>query len=130
VDPRIKAAYMVAQIRRMQKLAKPLGIKVRINSLGDVKTFLNRIIQFQTDKKLEPTEMRTLTDAAEVLRKIFQPSEIEAKVDELLQETTTLRETVSQLRKSSSDQGRAGSNTKPDSPGSRSMDGTDSRPKG
>jgi hypothetical protein len=114
----------------MQRLAKPLGIKVKINSLGDVKTFLNRIIQFQADKKLEPAEMRTLTDAAEVLRKIFQPSEIEAKVDELLQETTTLRETVSQLRKSSSDQGRAGSNTEPDFSRPRSLGGTVSHPKG
>jgi hypothetical protein len=43
--------------------------------------------------------------AVEVLRKIFQPSEIEEKVDELLQETTALRETVSQLRKSSSGRG-------------------------
>jgi predicted nucleotidyltransferase len=121
---------MVAQIRRMQKLAKPLGIKIRIRSLQDVRAFLNRVVQLQTDKKLEPMETRTLIDAAEVLRKIFQPSEIEAKVDELLKETTTLRETVSQLRKSRSDQSRARGNTKPDPPGSRAMDRTNSNPKG
>jgi hypothetical protein len=130
VDPRIKTAYMLAQIRRMQKLAKPLGIKVKIHSLKDVQKFLNRIIQLQTNKELEPPEMRTLIDACEVLRKIFQPSEIEEKLNELLQETTTLRATVSQLRKSGSDQGRAGSNTESDSSRSRSVGRTVSHPKG
>lgn len=102
VDPEVKARYMLAQIKRMERLMKPLGVKVEIASLDDLKAFVNRLIQLQTDKRLEPHEMRTLIDACEVLRKIYQPSDLEERVDELLKETTTLRESVAEFRKSGS----------------------------
>jgi len=118
VDPRIKGRYMLAMVKRMERLAKPLGFKVKIDSLNDLKTFLNRLIQLQTDKQIEPQEMRTLNDACETLRKIYQPSDLEETVNELLKETQSLRESVSDIRKRSLDQGGAPGSTQPDSSGS------------
>jgi hypothetical protein len=115
VDPKVKARYMLAVAKRMERLAKPLGLKVKIGSLDDVKAFLNRLLQLQVDKRIEPQESRTLNDICETLRKIYQPSEVEESVDELLKETQDLREDVAQLRKSGSSQGGTRGDTAPDS---------------
>ena len=109
---------MLALIKRMERLAKPLGLKVSITSLNDVKAFLNRLIQLQTDRRIEPQEMRTLNEACETLRKIYQPSDLEESINELLKETETLRESVAELRKSGVSQGGARGSTEPDSSGS------------
>jgi hypothetical protein len=60
VDPKVKARYMLAQAKRMERLMKRLAVKVEIVSLDDVKAFVNRLIQLQAEKRLEPHEMRTL----------------------------------------------------------------------
>jgi hypothetical protein len=99
VDPKIKARYMWVITKRMERLARPLGIKVEIESLDDVKAFLNRLLQLQADKRIEPHEMRTMTNACEVLRKIYQPSDLEEQIDELLQVAISQGEAIEQLRR-------------------------------
>jgi outer membrane protein TolC len=118
VDPKIKGRYMLAMVKRMERLAKPLGLKVKIESLDDLKAFLNKLLQLQTDKRIEPQESRTLNDICETLRKIYQPSDLEETVDELLKETQALRERVADIRKSGSDQSGARGGTQPDPSGS------------
>jgi predicted transcriptional regulator YheO len=100
VDPKIKGQYLQAQIRKIERQLTPLGIKVNINSLDDLKAFMNKLMQLQADKKIESHETRALNDSCEILRKIYQPSEVEENVDELLKQTQTLREEVAQLRQS------------------------------
>ena len=112
---------MFTLIRRMERLAKPLGLKVKVESLDGVKAFLNQLLQLQVDKRIEPQESRTLNDICETLRKIYQPGEFEERVDELLKETTELRESVAELRKSGSDQSGARSKPQSDSSGSSAV---------
>ena len=118
VDPKIKGQYLKAQIRKIQRQLAPLGIKININSLEDLKAFVNKLMQLQADKKIESHETRALNDSCEILRKIYQPSDLEETVNELLKETQGLRESVSDLRKRGVDQGGARGGTQPDSSGS------------
>ena len=118
VDPKIKGQYLKAQIRKIERQLAPLGIKININSLEDLKAFVNKLMQLQADKKIESHETRALNDSCELLRKIYQPSDLEETVNELLKETQSLRESVSDLRKRGVDQGGARGDTQPDSSGS------------
>jgi hypothetical protein len=102
----------------MERLAKPLGLKVKVESLDGVKAFLNQLLQLQVDKRIEPQECRTLNDICETLRKIYQPSDLEETVDELLKETQTLRESLAEFRKSGRDQSVAQGGPQPDPSGS------------
>jgi hypothetical protein len=36
---------MLAQIKRMERLMRPLGVSVDIESLGDLKAFVDRLVQ-------------------------------------------------------------------------------------
>jgi hypothetical protein len=118
VDPKIKGQYLKAQIRKIERQLAPLGIKININSLEDLKAFVNKLMQLQADKKIESHETRVLNDSCEILRKIYQPSDLEETVHELLKETQTLRGSLAEFRKSGSVQGGARGGTQPDSSGS------------
>lgn len=99
VDPKIKARYLRTITKRMERFAGPLGINVKIESLDDVKAFLNKLLQLQSDRRIEPHEMRTMTNACEVLRKIYQPSDLEEQVDELLKVSTSQLEAIERIRR-------------------------------
>ena len=118
VDPKIKGQYLKAQIRKIERQLAPLGIKININSLEDLKAFVNKLMQLQADKKIESHETRALNDSCELLRKIYQPSDLEETVNELLKEAQSLRESVSDLRKHGVGQGGVRGSTQPDSSGS------------
>lgn len=99
VDPRIKGRYMLAVTRRMERLAKPLGIKVKVGNVEELKVFIAKAIECQTRKRLEPHEMRSLMDACEVLRKIYQRTQVEEMIDELERKAETQGQAIADLRK-------------------------------
>lgn len=85
VDPKIKGDYMKAQTERLKRLAKPLGLSPDVKTVEELRVFLNDLLKYALQRKVEPAEMRALTDACEVLRKMLQKSDLEKTVDELLE---------------------------------------------
>jgi hypothetical protein len=119
IPPKLKQQFMRAQIRLMELRSKPLNLKeFDIKSLKGITSLINELIRLNARRELESHDMRAIVDALEVLRKIYQPSELEEAVDELLKETTELRVSFAELRKRGLSQSGAGSGTEPDPSGS------------
>lgn len=118
VDPEVKAKFMLAQAKKIERVLKPLGIEVKVTCIKDLTALLNMLIQLQVDRKVEPREMRTMISACEILRRIYQPSELDETIDWLLKETERLRESFADIRKSGSDQSVAQGSPQPDPSGS------------
>jgi uncharacterized membrane protein YgcG len=99
VDPKVKGDYMKAVTARIKRLSKPLGIAPDIETLNDLKAYVNRILKLAMDRRIEPPELRAITDACELLRKVYQKSEMEKTLDELVERSRKQAEVLASLSK-------------------------------
>jgi Skp family chaperone for outer membrane proteins len=90
---------MRAQIRLMELRSKPVDLKrFDVSSLKGIVALINELIRLNARRQLEAHDMRAIVDALEVLRKIWQPAEVEEKLDELFKKAEEQRQAIADLR--------------------------------
>jgi hypothetical protein len=101
---RDKQAYVKALIKRLKRVGEPIKIDFDVSTVSGVLALQKQVIRLLFDRKLDSADARSINDGIRNFLMALKPSELEAKVDELLSQVKDTRETVNRIKRARADE--------------------------
>lgn len=94
----IKRKLIELQLKRMEQNMEPIGLDFAISTLGEIQRFHSDIIRLLFERRLSSSDLKALNGLLANQIRLLMPSEIEARIDELLEQAKSQREAIDQLK--------------------------------
>jgi len=95
-------------MKRMEKNLKPIDEEFDLSTISGIKKLNELIVQLVFERRLASTDARSINEVVRNHLTILMPSELEAKVDELLRQVKDTRETVNRIKRARPDEDGSG----------------------
>ena len=106
-----KQAYVRALIKRLKRVGEPIKIDFDVSTVSGVLALQKQVIRLLFDRKLDSADARSINDGIRNFLMALKPSELEAKVDELLSQVKDTRQDLDRVKRDSEAKGRSGSSS-------------------
>jgi hypothetical protein len=98
-------------IKRLKRVGEPIKIDFDVSTVSGVLALQKQVIRLLFDRKLDSADARSINDGIRNFLMALKPSELEAKVDELLSQVKDTRQDLDRVKRDSEAKGRSGSSS-------------------
>jgi len=103
LPPKLKQRMVEAQLKLMERSLDPIDVEFDISTLAGIMKLNHSLIELSFDRVLSSHDVGAISRVVTNQIQMLMPSEMEAKIDEVLQQTKDAREDIAALKRSGSD---------------------------